>query len=82
LRKNQGHGCNVVTRNRIVGSATDVVLNTMTENNKIDDKIWIGDSGAFCHYCNSKEDLYNCKVISEETTVGKSNKMIVKKARI
>ena len=39
-RKNQeGSGNHVGTRNGIAGSATDVVLNTMTANDKIDNKI-------------------------------------------
>jgi C2H2 zinc-finger len=50
LRKSQeGSGNHFGTRNEITGSATDVVLNTMTANDKIDNKIWIGDSGASCH---------------------------------
>jgi hypothetical protein len=61
LRKIQaeGSGSYFGTTNGIAGSATDVVLNTMTANDKIDSKIWTGDSGASCHYCNSKEGLYN-----------------------
>ena len=40
LRKNQaeGSGSHVGTRNGIAGSATDVVLNTMTTNDKVDSK--------------------------------------------
>jgi hypothetical protein len=42
-------------------------------------KIWIGNSGASCHYCNSKEGLYNYTTISEEIKVGNGNKMLEKK---
>jgi hypothetical protein len=51
----------------------------MTANDGIDSKIWIGDSGASCHYCNSEEDLHNYTTISEEITVGNGNKMLAKK---
>jgi hypothetical protein len=43
LRKSQTEGSYVGTRNGIAGSVTDVVLNTMTANDKIDNKIWIGN---------------------------------------
>jgi hypothetical protein len=76
LRKNQAEGRYVGTRNGIARSATTMVLNTMTANDKIDSKIWIGNSGT---YCNSKEFLYNYIIISEEITVGNGNKMISKK---
>jgi hypothetical protein len=33
-----------------------VVLNAMTANDGIDNKIWIGNSGASCHYCNNEEE--------------------------
>ena len=36
LRKNQRDGDYVDTRNGVAGSTTDVVLNTMTENDKIE----------------------------------------------
>jgi hypothetical protein len=61
------------------GSATNVVLTTVTTNDGIDNTIWIGDSGASCHYCNSEEGLYNYTTISEEITVGNGNKMLAKK---
>jgi gag-polypeptide of LTR copia-type len=81
LRKNQNQaeGNQDGTRNGIAGSAGDVVLTTMTANDGIDSKIWIGDSGSSCHYCNSEEGLYNYTTISEEITVGNSNKMLAKK---
>jgi Zinc knuckle len=81
LRKNQNQAEDNqgVTRNGIAGSAADVVLNTMTSNDGIDSKIWIGDSGKPFHYCNSEEGLYNYTTISEEITVGNGNKMLAKK---
>ena len=41
--------------------------------------LWIGDSGASCHYCNSEEGLYDYTTILEEITVGNGNKMLSKK---
>ena len=81
LRKNQNQaeGNQGGTRNGIAGSAADVVLTTMTANDGIDSKIWIGDSGASCHYCNSEEGLHDYTTISEEITVGNGNKMLAKK---
>jgi hypothetical protein len=81
LRKNQNQaeGNQGGTRNGIAGSTVDAFLTTMTANDGIDSKIWIGDSGASCHYCNSEEDLYNYTTISEEITVGNGNKMLAKK---
>jgi hypothetical protein len=31
----------------------DVVFNSMSEGSEFTENIWIGDSGASCHYCNS-----------------------------
>jgi hypothetical protein len=47
----------------------------MTANDGIDSKIWIGNNGSSCNYCNSKEGLYSYTTISEEMTVGNINKM-------
>ena len=79
VRRNQAEGYNSGARNGIAGSAADVVLNTMTDYDENDQNIWIGDSGASCHYCNSEEGLYDYTTISEEITVGNGNKMIAKK---
>jgi hypothetical protein len=46
LRKNQAKESYAGTRNGIAGSVTDVGLTTMTANDGIDNKIWIGDNGA------------------------------------
>jgi hypothetical protein len=48
----------------------------MTANDGIDNKIWIGDSGASCHNCNS---MYNYTTILDELTVGNGNKILAKK---
>ena len=34
------------------------------------ENIWIRDSGASCHYCNSHQVLFDVKDISERITVG------------
>ena len=59
-RKNQESiGNHVGTKNGIAGSATDVVLNTMTANDKIDKRIWIGDSGASCTLSATVKKVYS-----------------------
>ncbi len=40
--------------------------------------MWIGDSGASCHYCNSEEGLYNYTTILKEIMLGNGNKMLAK----
>jgi hypothetical protein len=51
----------------------------MTANDGIDGKIWIGNSGASCCYCNREEGLYDYTTILEEIMVGNGNKMLSKK---
>jgi len=47
----------------------------MSESFDFSDNIWIGDSGASCHYCNSDEGLFDTKVISDKITVANGKKM-------
>jgi hypothetical protein len=65
LRKNQAEGNHVGTKNGIAGSASDVVLNAMTDKNKSD--------------CNTEEGLNDYTIISEVISVGNGNKLIAKK---
>ena len=58
---------------------TDVILSSTENNGDIDHEIWIGDSGASCHFCNHDDGLYDCADISEEITVGNGNVMLAKK---
>jgi hypothetical protein len=67
------------TRNGVAGTVTDIVLSSVEAKEEVDHEIWIGDSGALCHYCNDNEGLYEYKTISEEITVGNGNVMIAKR---
>jgi hypothetical protein len=40
------------TRNGVAGTVNDIVLSSVESKEEVDHKIWIGDSGASCHYCN------------------------------
>jgi hypothetical protein len=63
----------------VAGTVTDIVLSSVESEKEVDHEIWIGDSGASCHYCNEDEGLYKYKTISEEITVGNGNVVIAKK---
>jgi hypothetical protein len=65
-------------RNGVAGTVTDIVLSSVESKEEVDNEIWIGDSGASCHYCNDDERLYEYKTISEKITVGNGNIMIAK----
>jgi hypothetical protein len=66
-------------RNGVAGTGTDIVLSSVESKEEVDYEIWIGDSGASCHYCNDNEGLYEYKTMSEEITVGNGNVMIAKR---
>jgi hypothetical protein len=57
----------------------DMVLSSVESEKEVDHEIWIGGSGASCHYRNENEGLYKYKTISEEIMVGNGNLMIAKK---
>jgi hypothetical protein len=48
----------------------------MTKIEEFEKNIWIGDSGASCHYCNDDKFLYD---FTEEITVGNGNLALAKK---
>jgi hypothetical protein len=53
------------TRYDIAGSVAYVIFGTMMSTpDNIKDKIWIGHSGASCHYCSSGEGLFDYTTIS------------------
>jgi hypothetical protein len=54
----------------------DVVLSSIRKFEDLGNDVWIGDSGASCHYCNDEDALYDYRVISEEMTVRNGNVMI------
>ena len=78
MKKNLGERNSSSTGNVVAGTA-DVVLSSMTKIEDLGNDIWIGDSGASCHYCNDDDALYDYTMISEEITVGNGNVMMAKK---
>ena len=75
MKKNLNFGG---TENGVAGTA-DVLLSTMIKVEEFQTDIWIGDSGASCHYCNDDKFLFDYTMISEEITVGNGNVMLAKK---
>ena len=75
-RRNEanGNGNNNV-RNGVAGTTADVVFNSVSENSEFSKNIWIGDSGASCHYCNCDQGLFDVKDVSERITVGNGKTM-------
>ena len=53
----------------------DVVFNSMSEGSEFTENIWIGDSGASCHYCNSDQGMFDIQEVSESITVGNGKTM-------
>jgi hypothetical protein len=54
------------TRNSLAGTVTDIVLSSVESKEEVDHEIWIGDSGASCHYCNENEGLYEYKLFQRK----------------
>jgi gag-polypeptide of LTR copia-type len=81
LRKNSGMNNSGGTKNgqNGVGDTADVVLSSMTKIEDFDNDIWIGDSGASCHYCNNDAALYDYTTICEAITVGSGHVMTATK---
>jgi hypothetical protein len=42
----------------------------MLENSEFSENIWIGDSGASCHYFNNDLDLFDIRDVSDRITLG------------
>jgi hypothetical protein len=83
LRKNSGMNNSGGTQNgqNGVGATADVVLSSMTKIEDFDSDIWIGDSGASCHYCNNDAALYDYTIVSEDTPVGNGHRFCRKMVR-
>jgi hypothetical protein len=79
MRKKQVEENENGTRNGVAGTVIDIVLSSVELKEEVDHEIWIGDSGASCHYCNDNEGLYEYITISKKITVGNGNVMIAKK---
>ena len=75
-RRNEanGNGNNNV-RIGVAGTTAVVVFNSVSENSEFSENIWIGDSGASCHYYNSDQGLFDVKDISERIMVGNGKTM-------
>jgi Zinc knuckle len=65
LRKNLGMNNSGGTKNgqNGVGATADLVLSSMNKIEDFDNDIWIGNSGASCHYCNNDAALYDYTII-------------------
>jgi hypothetical protein len=73
LRSKQNNSGGTQNGRNGVGATADVVLSSMTKIEEFDNDIWIGDSGASCHYCNNDAVLYDYTTICEDITVGNGN---------
>jgi hypothetical protein len=57
-KESNGNGNNKVSTG-VAGTTADVMFNLMSDNLDFSENIWIGDSGASCHYCNNDEGLFD-----------------------
>jgi hypothetical protein len=57
----------------------DVVFIATASDEKVDEDIWICDSGASAHYCMTTEGMLNLQDIDEKITVGNGEKMLATK---
>jgi hypothetical protein len=48
----------------VATATTDIFLSAINSHESFKN-LWIEDSGAFCHYCNSDEGLFDQVTISE-----------------
>jgi hypothetical protein len=55
------------------------VFNLVSENSEFSENIWIGGSGASCHYCNNDLGLFGVRDVSKRITVGNGKTMETKK---
>jgi hypothetical protein len=51
------------------------VFDSASENLEFSENIWIGDSGASCHYCNNDLGLFDFRDFSERITLGNEKTM-------
>jgi hypothetical protein len=69
LNRNNSTSNNSGQGERIFNS-NDVAFTTITMKNNFADDLWILDSGASCHYCQSVEGLTDIKEINELIKIG------------
>jgi hypothetical protein len=73
--KNDGQGHRIFNSN-------DAALTTITMKNNFSNDLWILDSVAGCHYCQSVEGLTDVKEINESIKIGNGDSMKAKKLEI
>jgi hypothetical protein len=56
-------------------NSNDVAFTTIAMKNNFSSDMWILDSGASCHYCQSVEGLKDVKEIDESIKIGNGNSM-------
>jgi hypothetical protein len=56
-------------------NSNDVAFTTISMKNNFANDLWILDSGASCHYCQSVEGLTNVKEINESIKIGNGDLM-------
>jgi hypothetical protein len=72
--RNSGTSNNNGQGHRIFNS-NDVAFTTITMKNNFANDLWILDSGASCHYCQSVEGLTDVKEINESIKIGNGDSM-------
>jgi hypothetical protein len=60
---------------RKIFNSNDVAFTTIAMKNNFSNDLWILDSGASCHYCQSAEGLTDVKVINESIKIGNGDSM-------
>jgi hypothetical protein len=78
--RNSGTSNNDGQGHRIFDS-NDVVFTTIAMKNNFSSDMWILDSGASCHYCQSAEELKDIKKINESIKIGNGDSMKSTKIR-
>jgi hypothetical protein len=64
----------MTVKDRIFNS-NDVAFTTIAMKNNFANELWILDSGASCHYCQSVEGLTDVKEINESIKIGNCDSM-------
>jgi hypothetical protein len=77
LRKNQNLG-SYKQRNEVASDTRGIVFSAINSHESFKN-IWIGDSGASCHYCKSDKGMFDQTTISEMIRVGHGSSMKVEK---
>jgi hypothetical protein len=76
---NQPSSNNNGNRDRGSHDSQDVVFAATAKNEMSTEDIWICDSGACGHYCNSTKGLFNIEEINESITVCNGKSMMATK---